>query len=176
MRGFVQCCVRGSMETKEKTYRLYSCARCAKQVRICRECDRGNLYCAGECAQIRRHESARRATQRFQLSHRGACLHAARQRAWRQRESQKVTHQGSLPGAQALIVAPISTRTTTQGTHADISPIPPLPHRLLRAGLSVVHTRARWHAHRVAPATQRCSFCWRALPAFARRGPLRGGP
>ena len=49
------------MRASEKTYRLYSCGRCAEQVRICRDCDRGNRYCAGECAQIRRRESLRRA-------------------------------------------------------------------------------------------------------------------
>jgi hypothetical protein len=168
------------MGASEKTYRLYSCGRCAEQVRICCKCDRGNLYCAGKCAQIRRHESSRRAGERYQLSHRGACLHAARQRAWRKRQWQKVTHQGSLPSGEMPTVAVIATQATTEGTHADISPIqPPVPlHSLLRAGLSAAQTRAhaRWHAHRMVPSAHSCSFCWRALPAFARSGPLRGGP
>ena len=60
------------MQANEKTYRLYSCGRCANQVRICRDCDRGNLYCAGECAFIRRCESLRRAAERYQSSYRGA--------------------------------------------------------------------------------------------------------
>ena len=60
MRGVVQCSVRG-MAASEQTYRLYNCARCAEQVRICRECDRGNQYCAGVCAGLRRRESLRRA-------------------------------------------------------------------------------------------------------------------
>ena len=71
------------MRASEQSYRLYSCGRCAQQVRICCECDRGNLYCAGECALIRRSESLRRAGARYQLSYRGACCHAARQRRWR---------------------------------------------------------------------------------------------
>lgn len=168
------------MGTSETTYRLYSCRRCAEQVRICRKCDRGNLYCAGECAQIRRHESLRRAAERYQLSHDGACLHAARQRAWRKDQRQKVTHQGSLPSDERSTVALIATQTTSEETHADISPIQPPPplHSLLRAGLSAAHTRehTRWHAHRMVALAHRCSFCWRALPAFARLGPLRGGP
>lgn len=169
-----------SMGASEKTYRLYGCRRCAEQVRICRECDRGNLYCAGECAQIRRLESVRRAGKCYQLSYRGACLHAARQGAWRERQAQKVTHQGSLPGAETPIVAVIPTQTTTAGTHAEISPIqpPPQPHSMLRAALSASRTcaPARWQAPRMAPGVDGCSFCWRALPAFARWGPLRGGP
>jgi len=168
------------MGASEKTYRLYSCARCAEQVRICCECDRGNLYCAGECAEIRRRESLCRAGERYQLSYRGACLHAARQSAWRSRQAKKVTHQGSLPSAVPVIVAATSSQTTTQGSHVDIASIqpPPQPQSLPGVALSAAHTRAqgRWHAQRMAPSAHSCSFCWRALPAFARLGPLRGGP
>ena len=78
----------------EPSYRLYNCRRCAVQVRICSRCDRGNIYCAGECAQIRRRESRRRASARYQRTRRGAHRHAARQRRWRIRRRQEVTHQG----------------------------------------------------------------------------------
>jgi hypothetical protein len=168
------------MGAGQKAYRLYSCGRCAEQVRICCDCDRGNLYCTGECAQIRRRESLRRAGKRFQLSYRGACLHAARQSAWRERQAQKVTHQGSLCSADTFIVAAISIQTTTEEPHVDIASIqpPPQPPSMPRAALSAAHTRAhgRWHAHRMALSAHSCSFCWRALPPFARLGPLRGGP
>ncbi len=49
----------------EPSYRLYNCARCAAQVRLCRRCDHGNVYCAGECARISRRESVRRAGARY---------------------------------------------------------------------------------------------------------------
>jgi hypothetical protein len=149
----------GSMAASEKTYRLYSCGRCATQVRICRDCDRGNQYCAGDCARIRRRESVCRAGARFQSSCRGALLHAARQSAWRERLVQKVTHQGSVPGADARIVVVIPT--TTAEHHVDLaSLLPPVP----------LHRRC------TTPAVPTCSFCWRVLPPFARLGPLRGGP
>ena len=168
------------MQASQQSYRLYSCRRCAQQVSICRDCDHGNIYCAGECAQICRRESTRRAAQHYQLSQRGASRHAARQSAWRERQAHKVTHQGSLPGAETPIVAAISTQTTTEGTHASILPMQPPPqlHRAPRAGrrAAQAHMQARWHAHRLVAPAQRCSFCWRALPAFARLGPLRGGP
>jgi hypothetical protein len=32
----------------EPSYRLYNCARCAVQVRICRRCDHGNVYCGDD--------------------------------------------------------------------------------------------------------------------------------
>jgi phosphatidylserine/phosphatidylglycerophosphate/cardiolipin synthase-like enzyme len=49
------------MKAGEQSYRLYSCRRCAQQVRICRYCDRGNQYSAAECARLRRRESVLRA-------------------------------------------------------------------------------------------------------------------
>jgi len=65
--------------------RLYSCARCRVQVRICRRCDRGNVYCGNGCARAQRREGVRRAGSRYQRTPRGARRHAARQRAWRER-------------------------------------------------------------------------------------------
>ena len=166
------------MEDSEQTFRLYSCRHCATQVRICRDCDHGNLYCAGECAQIGRRESQRRAGERYQLGHAGACKHATRQRALRerQRQTQIVTHQGSLPGTATLIVAAGSIPSPTEETPVDIASIPssPQPPSLLHTELSVAPARV-YSLSRV-PLAHRCSFCRRVLPAFARLGPLRGGP
>ena len=83
---------------EEPCYRLYNCRRCSALVRICRRCDHGNIYCAGECARIRRLESLRRAGARYQRSRRGAHRHAARQKRWRHCQRQKVTHQGCCGG------------------------------------------------------------------------------
>ena len=161
----------GCMEAGAQSFRLYSCGRCAQQVRICRDCDRGNRYCPGDCARMRRRESLRRAAQRYQQGYRGACRHAARQRVWRERRAQKVTHQGSLGGGGACIVAP--TSTTTAGSHVDSASI--TSHgRARRAAASRV--QARGPIHRCIAATPRCGFCGRRLPRFARLGPLRGGP
>jgi hypothetical protein len=170
-RGVVQCGARaGCMEVSEKTYRLYSCGRCAQQVRICCDCDRGNRYCAGECAPIRRRESSRRAAERYQLSHRGAHRHAARQRAWRARHAQIVTHQGSQPTAVALIVVSSSTTAPTPEPNAETTCVKPLPPIAMR------HARAHWripHTKLTAPC---CCFCGCVLPHFARLGALRSGP
>lgn len=170
----------GGMKASEETYRLYSCRRCAEQVRICSDCDRGNQYCATECAPLRRRESLLRAGQRYQRSRRGACRHAARQRAWRERQMQKVTHQGSLPPAVPVTVAMSSIQSMPQGTHEDITSVEPRaqPHDTGRVALELAAPRghAHWYSHRPArlPAWG-CSFCGRALPPFARLDPLRGG-
>ncbi len=176
LRGVVQCGVREGMRASEKTYRLYSCGRCAKQVRICRDCDRGNRYCAQECAQIRRRESLQRASERYQQSYRGACKHAARSRAWRQRDAQKVTHQGSQASAVAVIVVPTSTATPTQGTYDDTPCVEPQPPTAMReARRAMRHAHWPTHHHTGLPAA-RCCFCGCVLSHFARLGALRAGP
>ena len=147
----------GSMRASQKSYRLYNCARCAAQVRICSDCDRGNQYCAGDCARIRRRESLCRAGVRYQLTFRGASSHAARQSAWRDRQMQIVTHQGSVPGIAASIVA--TTLPVSEESDAE-----------LVALFSVLQQPP------IGLRVSRCSFCRRPLSAFARLGPLRSGP
>ena len=81
----------------QSSARLFNCARCRCQVVICSHCDRGNLYCGQRCSQAARRQSLRAAGKRFQNSRRGRFAHAERQRRYRQRRRQKVTHQGSPP-------------------------------------------------------------------------------
>ena len=76
------------------TARLYNCARCHRQVTICSDCDRGNIYCAHSCADLARKTSLRAAGKRYQRTRRGRFRHAERQRRYRSRVK-KVTHQGS---------------------------------------------------------------------------------
>ena len=74
--------------------RLYLCARCRSQVRICRYCDRGNVYCSKQCSGPARRESLRAAGRRYQSSLPGRFAHARRQRHYRANR-QKVTHHRS---------------------------------------------------------------------------------
>lgn len=143
----------------EASHRLYNCARCARPVQICRRCDRGNVYCAGTCAAVRRRESLLRAGRRYQLSLRGACRHAARQRAWRARQAHKVTHQGSPVARFTATVTPPSIASRGEVSHGDTMQVESRSLLL----------------HRTQTAS-RCNFCARALSPFARLGPLRGGP
>ena len=79
----------------DDTARIYNCSRCHAQTTICRCCDRGNVYCP-ECALPAHQEARRRASIRYQKSRQGRLNHAARQRRYRERQSEKVTHNGSL--------------------------------------------------------------------------------
>ena len=77
--------------------RLYHCARCHAQVILCRRCDRGNIYCATGCASNARMLSQRQAACRYRSTRRGRFSNAERQRRFRARQPQKITHQGSPP-------------------------------------------------------------------------------
>lgn len=88
----------------EKDVRLFNCARCQQQTMICTCCDRGNIYCSPECSQSARKERGRSAGRRYQNTHRGKRKHAARQRRYRQRQKEKVTHRSSpVSGANDLL-------------------------------------------------------------------------
>ena len=82
--------------------RMFQCPRCRRVVSICRSCDRGNVYCSVECSASARRESIRRASRAYQRAPRGTALHLRRQRRYRERLKQVVTHQGSQNRSQAL--------------------------------------------------------------------------
>lgn len=108
--------------------RLFNCARCACQVVICSHCDRGHIYCAGDCARVARKESLNQSAQRYQASRQGQLNHAARQAQYRQRQQQKVTHQGSTPRSRhdslvqqlKLLFREIACNTIQSNTDIDI--------------------------------------------------------
>jgi hypothetical protein len=143
----------------QTSYRLYSCARCRSQVRICRNCDRGNQYCARSCAVQRRVESVRRAGARYQRTRPGARLHADRQRRWRERQPQEVTHQGS---AAATVECTI--------------PVIVIPAAVAHAQVEIAITDAVHGGVTGALRPSLCSFCGSELPRLTRLGHLRGGP
>lgn len=128
------------------TYRLYHCCRCGMQVCICAQCDCGNVYCPGDCAELARRESVRRAGARYQRTLRGARRHAERQRRYRERQKREVTHHSFslLTGGCSVSVHPV---TESELIDVDAKEPPRPPIRLLQT---------------------RCAFCGRPLPAFAR--------
>lgn len=84
----------------EHTSRLFSCIRCHAQTSICAHCDRGQIYCNIECANIARLQSKRDAQRRYQLTPGGRMKHALRQQRYRNRLRIKVTHHSSIVTTQ----------------------------------------------------------------------------
>ncbi len=88
------------------TGRLFVCARCRAQVIVCRRCDRGQIYCDGDCSLAARQSQHARgraaatsaAAMAASRTPNGCAAIAARQN--------KVTHQGSAaPAADALLAS-----------------------------------------------------------------------
>ena len=105
----------------EKDARLFNCAHCYQQRTICSCCDRGNIYCSPECSQSVRKERVRSAGRRYQNTHRGKSKHAARQRRYRQRQKEKVTHQGSPVSLTNDLLLPELTKPA-MGSMAETTP------------------------------------------------------
>ncbi len=125
--------------------RVYHCARCHCQVIICRYCDRGNVYCTNGCAEHARLTSLRRAAKRYRSTRRGRHNNADRQRRFRARQKQIVTHQGS-PTAAGLV--------------------------LLQSALNA-RKRGQEDAHNRTETVIYCHFCQRVCDPFLRPGFLR---
>jgi hypothetical protein len=114
--------------------RHYVCARCRCQVFICRHCDRGNIYCTGECAARARQDSVRRAGAVYRSTGGGRHTNAARQRRFRARQKEKVTHHGSLPmRAVALLLLALKPRGS----------VPQIERESSKTGIFCHHCRRR---------------------------------
>ena len=92
------------MDEADDSFRLFNCALCFQQVRLCRSCDRGNRYCGQVCAAVARRRSLAEAGRRYQRSFKGALKHAQRQATYQVRAAAKLTHQGFLKGVPSVIL------------------------------------------------------------------------
>ena len=125
--------------------RLFLCAGCRMQVVICSCCDRGQIYCAGDCARQARRRSLKCAGQRYRNSPPGRRRHAARQGRYRAR-CKKVTHQGSPPMPADDLLPPGSAESASDAIAPQDRP-------------------RRTVAH--------CHWCGRRCPDLLRQGLLR---
>jgi hypothetical protein len=79
----------------EHTSRLFSCALCHAQTIVCSVCDRGQIYCGSVCSNAARQKSCKEASHRYQKTFKGKMNNALRQKRYRERLREKVTHHGS---------------------------------------------------------------------------------
>lgn len=80
-----------AIEIRRRVCRFRGCGRIFY---ICRSCDRGQCYCCDEHRHQARLEQRRQANRKYQQNRAAKLDHAARQRAYIHRQSQKVTGQG----------------------------------------------------------------------------------
>ena len=117
---------------EEGTGRFFLCERCRSQVLICRCCDRGQIYCAADCARVARAERRRDVAKRYKTSRKGRFAHAARSRRYRARHN-KATHHGS-PASDADVEVMVASVTTPMKVSDTVdAPLLPTRRRMPRA-------------------------------------------
>jgi len=138
--------------------RFFLCALCRRQVLICSRCDRGQIYCAGDCRLEARKMRRREAARRYQRSRNGRFNHAARSRRYRAR-AKIVTHQGS--------PAPPLDAFVPEASAAAREEHPPGAGSAASSGAPVPVVRGD------ATFGRRCHWCGQGCSPFVRRDHLR---
>lgn len=128
------------------TARHFNCVRCHTRVIICSRCDRGQIYCASDCAKQARKQHQQYSRDRYRLSRKGRLNNALRQRRHRSRIQQKVTEHGS---GQVMFVDSLPDKTTVSASTR-------------RTTCAPTHTTAVC-----------CHFCARTCDEYVRRSFLR---
>jgi len=136
---------------RDQAARFFLCAGCRIQVLVCSHCDRGQRYCAGECASTTRRARQRDAGKRYQHGRNGRIKHASRTRSWRERQAEKaqsVTHQGSrLAPLDAVLAADPPTVPATAVT-APAEPCITIHAATISAPAAAIPiTPDAWHCH-----------------------------
>jgi len=137
---------------------MFHCARCRRLVVICTRCDRGQRYCSADCAQVQRRRSVGEAGRRYQQTPLGARHNAARQKRWRLRSANTVTHHTSTTHKHLREETPGET-VHQEACDATSNRKPALSNRV---PITV-------SAREVDP---RCNFCGRACGDYTRLGTL----
>jgi len=135
-----------------ESLRYYLCARCRALTFICTSCDRGQIYCPGDCARVARETSRREANRRYARTAKGLLSSAGRSKRYRVRRC--VTDQGSLSDCSRVVLDPSTTNAVAETSFTEPPPIMKLkPDAGLGNGFQ-------------------CSFCG-CWSKWLRRGPLR---
>lgn len=164
----------------DQSARLFLCACCRIQVLVCRQCDRGQRYCAGACAATRRQVLQRGAGRRYQRSRAGRFKHAARTRRWRARQvppAKIVTHQGShdLPQDALLPATPTIAVATALASTDQACTIAPTAATAATTTTATIATTTILVplAAPVLVGAWRCHWCATPCAALVRQGFLR---
>ena len=157
----------------EQDCRIFNCARCHQEVRICRNCDRGNRYCA-RCAPLARAESQRAAGALYQKTEAGRLNHKVRQERYRDRLTEKVTHHGDFAGRlrQHSAVATRPSGQESRDERRDESPELPHVSHLPELSLPELPLPNLPLPDLSSPSQRCCDFCGRPCGCAVRAAPV----
>lgn len=155
-----------------ESHRLYNCANCHDQVRICTSCDHGNIYCPQCAPEVNRLRVLRNGA-RYQRTPQGRVNHKIRQQVYddrlEERIEEKMTHRGPLSESDSIqpCVRP-DTEVLNQPPEREEVTHEPEPDPATTG-----HDADE--AATVPPPTGpvRCDFCGQLCSVFARRWPIR---
>lgn len=152
-------------------FRRARCVLCTQLFQICRNCDRGNVYCTAACSALGRAASVRRAKKRERASACGRLNHRDHSRAHRRRASRRVGDQGSINlaievnviGSDAEASAAVAASycalpNTIETASSPQKALSPTSHMDIQSG---------------ARPALRCAFCQRCVHWERRRSGLR---
>ena len=136
-----------------ESLRRFLCARCRAVAFICASCDRGQIYCPGDCARAARQSSRREANRRYARTAKGRLKSAARSQRYRDRRF--VTDHGSLPDCSRVV---LDASTTNAVAETSSNELPPTTELKSNAAIG---------------NKLRCSFCGCWSEPWIRHAPLR---
>ena len=141
--------------------RRFLCAGCRTETFICVPCDRGQQYCAGDCARAARRRKRSEANRRYQCTFNGRLKSAERSQRYRDRQRgyhdrQRVTDHGSPPDCSRGVVDASATNAVAETSSNGMSSPIASPESGVAKGGAV-----------------QCSFCGSWCPRWIRHGPLR---
>jgi len=150
------------------SYRLFECDHCGKEIRICRCCDHGEVYCPGEqCASLARELKNLQYRSDHQQTKSGRKAHAARQAQYRLRRemlqlvgTQVVTDHPSTPPSSSVKVSSIEDEEIEDGT-AQTQPT--------ESELSVTVQDTQTTGQLLNADAVRCDVCGRLCRPFIHR-------
>jgi hypothetical protein len=106
-----------------ESFRRALCARCRAVFYVCRQCDRGQIYCNFKCRRLAVIVQKRRARARHQSTPEGRLDHRDRQRAFRARQRERpepsVTDGGS-GEIRVLVTSPLAAQAPAATTVATL--------------------------------------------------------
>ena len=143
--------------------RLFVCVWCGREVVVCSCCDRGQMYCGGECSGQARRQTLHRAGRRWQRSSQGRRMHAARMARYR----------ANLAKGSDVVVVGMPDEGWRRKIVTHHGSPPPATGDLLAGGATVMPRGDASPAEPPGPAMTQCHWCGRCCLLPLRRGFLR---
>lgn len=146
------------------SYREYACGYCGREIRICRCCDDGQVYCPnGECASRARELKVPGYQADYEQTHKGKKAHAKRQMRYRNRRELAL-----IIGMQIVTDHP-STFSSSSST------VPDVETEEIEDDVPPAEPSSTKSEHRARPAEPpnaelvRCDVCGRLCRPFIHR-------